>query len=153
MSCGVGHRLGSDLALLCGCGVGWKLQLRCHPLAWEPPYAASAALKRQKTTRRKKRKKKRLETEVQLVSLLAKRWAFLGKFFLFENKCNGVELIYKIVSVSGVQLVGLSFVGLNLWSRQAPQEVCGEWGCWLPCLSVPMAESVTGRVWHQARGI
>ena len=47
MSCGVGHRCGSDLALL------W---LWCRPvavapigpLAWEPPYAASVALKRKK---------------------------------------------------------------------------------------------------------
>ena len=45
MSCGVGHRRSLDLALL------W---LWCRPvaraliqhLAWEPPYAASAALKR-----------------------------------------------------------------------------------------------------------
>ena len=39
MSCGVGRRCGSDLALL------W---LWCRP-AWEPPYAMGAALKRQKT--------------------------------------------------------------------------------------------------------
>ena len=47
MSCGVGHRCGSDLALL------W-LWLRpaavapISPLAWEPPHAVGAALKRQK---------------------------------------------------------------------------------------------------------
>ena len=47
VSCGVGHRHGSDLALL------W---LWCRlvatalipPLAWEPPYATGVALKRQK---------------------------------------------------------------------------------------------------------
>ena len=47
MSCGVGHRRGSDLVLR------W---LRCRlaatapiqPLAWEPPYAAGATLKRTK---------------------------------------------------------------------------------------------------------
>ena len=47
MSCGVGHRRGSDLAWL------W---LRCRltataliqPLAWEHPYAAGAALKTNK---------------------------------------------------------------------------------------------------------
>ena len=46
MSCGIDHRRGSDLALL------W---LWCRPvatalirsLAWEPPYAVSAALERQ----------------------------------------------------------------------------------------------------------
>ena len=45
MSCGVGHRHGLDLVLLC---------LWCRPAAaapicsldWEPPYAAGAALKR-----------------------------------------------------------------------------------------------------------
>ena len=50
MSCGVGHRRGSDLTLL------W-LQHRpaatapVQPQAWEPPYAAGAALKRQKEKR------------------------------------------------------------------------------------------------------
>ena len=52
MSCGVGRRHGSDLALL------W---LWCRPaataligpLAWEPPYATVAALKRQKKTETK----------------------------------------------------------------------------------------------------
>ena len=52
-SCGIGHRRGSDLALL------W---LWCRPaataligpLAWEPPYAAGSALKRQKTEKKKK---------------------------------------------------------------------------------------------------
>ena len=51
MSCGVGHRLGLDPALL------W---LRCRPVAkaptgplsWEPPYAMGMALKRE--TKRKK---------------------------------------------------------------------------------------------------
>ena len=52
MSCGVGSRLGSDLALL------W---LWCRPaataligpLAWEPPYALGAALKKKKKTNKK----------------------------------------------------------------------------------------------------
>ena len=57
MSCGVGRRCGSDMALL------W-LWLRpaatvpIGPLAWEPPYAAGAALKRQKDQKKKKEKKK-----------------------------------------------------------------------------------------------
>ena len=50
VSCGVGQRCGSDLALLwlwhcCGCGVAVAL---IQPLAWEFPYAAGAALKRKK---------------------------------------------------------------------------------------------------------
>ena len=55
MSCGVGGRRSSDLALL------W---LWCRPaattlirlLAWEPPYAVSVALKRQKTKTNKQTK-------------------------------------------------------------------------------------------------
>ena len=47
MSCGVGRRHGSDLALLCL----WRRPMATDPigpLAWEPPYAAGAALKRQR---------------------------------------------------------------------------------------------------------
>ena len=54
MSCGVGHRRGSDPALL---------QLWCRPaatapirsLTWELPYAADAALKRQTNTQTNKK--------------------------------------------------------------------------------------------------
>jgi len=47
VSCGVGHRYGSDLALL------WlwhrpAATAPIRPLAWEPPYAAGVAPKRQK---------------------------------------------------------------------------------------------------------
>ena len=48
MSCGAGHRLGSDLVLL------WLWRrpeaiAPIRPLAWEPPFAAGAALKGQNT--------------------------------------------------------------------------------------------------------
>ena len=44
MSCSVGHRHGSDLALLwLLCRPAATAQIR--PLAWEPPYAMGAALK------------------------------------------------------------------------------------------------------------
>ena len=46
MSCGVGHRLGSDLELLWL----WRRLVAAAPvgpLAWEPPYAVVVALKRQ----------------------------------------------------------------------------------------------------------
>ena len=46
MSCGVGCRQGSDLALLWLCRPAAVGPIR--PLAWEPPYTADAALKRQK---------------------------------------------------------------------------------------------------------
>ena len=45
MSCGVGHRSGSDLVLL------WRrlaATALTGPLAWEPPYAAEAALEKAK---------------------------------------------------------------------------------------------------------
>jgi len=47
MSCGVGHRCTSDLALLWLWHRTVAIAL-IGPLAWEPPYAAGAALKRQK---------------------------------------------------------------------------------------------------------
>ena len=56
MSCGVAHRRGSDPTVL------WHRLAAVapiRPLAWEPPYAASAALKRRKT---KKKKKERILT-------------------------------------------------------------------------------------------
>ena len=65
MSCGVGDRLSSDLALL------WLRHRPAAvapitPLPWEPPYAAGAALKRQKThahTQKPKRKMKNMRRE------------------------------------------------------------------------------------------
>ena len=67
MSCGVGHRCRSDLALL------WLLGRPAavtpiRPLPWEPPRAAGTALKRQKTKKKKKKRSgfsdcgKRMET-------------------------------------------------------------------------------------------
>ena len=49
MSCGVGRRPGSDLALL-WCRLAATALIR--PLAWEPPYATSVALKGQKTRKK-----------------------------------------------------------------------------------------------------
>ena len=51
MSCGVGRRCGSDLALL----RLWRRPAATAligPLAWEPPYAADVTLKRQKKKKR-----------------------------------------------------------------------------------------------------
>ena len=59
MSCGAGHRQGSDLVLLWL----WRRPAAAAPirsLAWEPPYAMGAVLKRQ-NKKKKKRKKKRKE--------------------------------------------------------------------------------------------
>ena len=47
VSCGVGHRRSSDLALLwLGCRPAATALIQ--PLAWEPPYATGATLKRTK---------------------------------------------------------------------------------------------------------
>ena len=61
VSCSVGPRRGSDLALL------WlwhrlAATTLIGPLAWEPPYAADVALERQKDKKKKsKREKKKVE--------------------------------------------------------------------------------------------
>ena len=47
MSCGVGHKCGSDPVFLWLCSRLAATAL-IQPLAWEPPYAAGVALKRQK---------------------------------------------------------------------------------------------------------
>ena len=55
MSCGVGHRGGSDPALLwLQCRLAASAPIR--PLAWEPPYAAGMALKRKKKKNQHERK-------------------------------------------------------------------------------------------------
>ena len=47
VSCGVGHKHGSDPALLwLWCRLAATAPIR--PLAWEPPYAAGAALEKDK---------------------------------------------------------------------------------------------------------
>ena len=55
VSCGVGCRRSSDLALL---WLWHRLAATApiDPLAWEPPYAMDAALKVQKTKDKKKKK-------------------------------------------------------------------------------------------------
>ena len=53
MNCGIGHRCGSDLALLwlwCRLVASAPLQ---QPVPWEPPYAVGVALKRQKKKKKK----------------------------------------------------------------------------------------------------
>ena len=55
MSCGVGHRLGLDLALLwLWCRRAAVALIRL--LAWELPYAMGAALKRPKGKKKKRKK-------------------------------------------------------------------------------------------------
>ena len=57
MSCGVGYRRNSDLALLwLWCRPVATAPIR--PLAWEPPYAVGVALENTKRQKKKKKKKK-----------------------------------------------------------------------------------------------
>ena len=56
MSCGVGYRLGLDLALLWL----WRRPVataQIRPPAWEPSYAAGVALEKAKRPKKKKKKK------------------------------------------------------------------------------------------------
>ena len=63
MSCGVGRRHGSDLALLwLWCRPAAVAPIR--PLVWEPPYAVGVALKRQKTKKHKKQRHFMIESHV-----------------------------------------------------------------------------------------
>ena len=60
MSCGVGCRRGSDLALLWL----WRRPVAAAPigpLAWEPPYAAGVAQEMAKRQKKKKKKEKDLK--------------------------------------------------------------------------------------------
>jgi len=60
MSCGIGRRHGSDLALLWLC-CRLAATVLIRPLAWESPYATGAALKGQKTEKKKKKSGDRCE--------------------------------------------------------------------------------------------
>ena len=58
MSCGVGHRHGSDLVLLwLWCRLAATALIR--PLAWEPPYATGAALEKAKKTKKNEKRKEK----------------------------------------------------------------------------------------------
>ena len=54
LSCGVGHRCGSDLMLL---WLWYRVAAASpiRPLAWEPPYWAGAAQKKKKKKKKKKK--------------------------------------------------------------------------------------------------
>ena len=69
VSCGVGCRRGSDLALLwLWCSLAALIRL----LVWEALYAVSEALKRQKTKRKKKSLRKNKPESASFVSIW--RW-------------------------------------------------------------------------------
>ena len=67
MSCGVGRRHASDLALLWLWPWLWLAAVALiRPLAWEPPYAVSVALKKAKKTKKKKKKNDSMTYSLQL---------------------------------------------------------------------------------------
>ena len=68
VSCGVGHRRGSDLAWL---WLWLAATAPTGPLAWKSPYAAGAALKRPR-----KRKKKKGNSGAVPGSLVFRYWCF-----------------------------------------------------------------------------
>ena len=70
MSCGVGCRCGSDLAML-GLWHRPTATALIGPLAWEPPYAVGVALKRQKE--KKKIMKESLSDILRSLSFSGKR--------------------------------------------------------------------------------
>ena len=60
MSCGVGHRFGSDPVLLWL----WRRPMAAaliRPIDWEPPYAPGAAQENGKKTKQKTKKKRKKE--------------------------------------------------------------------------------------------
>ena len=68
MSCGVGHRPGSDPTLLwLWCRLAFAALIR--PLAWELPYAAGVALKKKKKKKKRKEKKKEKAVFFDLLAL------------------------------------------------------------------------------------
>ena len=86
MSCGVGHRHGSDVAVLWL----WRRLVAIAPigpLAWEPPYATGAALKKKKKKKKKRPREKqstalgplRFLAEVLWTSCLSRGSLFHGR--------------------------------------------------------------------------
>ena len=69
MSCGVGCRCSSDLALL------WlwyrpAATAPIRPLAWEPPYAMVSGPRKGKKTKKKKKKKKEFVHSIEVVEFI-----------------------------------------------------------------------------------
>ena len=90
MSCGVGRRCASDLALLWL----WRRPAATaliRPLGWEPPYAAGVALKGQKTKGKRKKSVKATCLKNQTIEY---DW-MISKL----TPCSQLETCYRIIVV------------------------------------------------------
>ena len=85
MSCGVGHRHGSDPALL-GLWCRPAAAAPIRPLAWEPPCATGAALKDQTKKKQKKQKKQKNKTHLITLNDLNPPSLFLKSPYPFSSK-------------------------------------------------------------------
>ena len=73
MSCSVGHRYGSDPAMLWL----WRRPVTTaliRPLAWEPPYATGAALEKKKKKKKRKKERKLLQWFKLKLMVVETRW-------------------------------------------------------------------------------
>ena len=96
MSCGVGRRRGSDLALV------WLWHrpgstAPTDPLAWEPPYAVGVALKRTKDKKERKKENQMKKHESNIRDLWNNtKWAYLHILGIpEEEKEKGIENIFE----------------------------------------------------------
>ena len=88
MSCGVGHRYISNLALL---WLWLAATALIRPLAWEPPYAAGEALKKK---RKKKKRRRRRQKSIFKENYNANNEVPLGTIF-------SVYIQYPVVNHNG----------------------------------------------------
>ena len=99
MSCGVGRRCCSDLALLwLWCSPAATAPIR--PLAWEPPHAVGMAQKRQKTKKKKKKKKKRKKKKKNLKTYLI----FIQSGTKIKRKISAEASQPKACTLAGLEL-------------------------------------------------
>ena len=129
MSCGAGHRCGSDLVLL---WLWHRLAATAliRPLAWETPYATDVALKRQITEKTEKKKKKKNLVKFQSPVLIVLKgmsicfsrkmeWGYL-QIPLADVGCpyrdvNHSSLLVSFICVFHDSYIFIILVSLNLY--------------------------------------
>ena len=99
MSCGVGGRGGSDLALL------WLwlwpvATALIRPLAWEPPYAASQKTKDKRQKKRKFSRVQELESQINVLHRLTKIFSSYSsdKDYFFKTSSSAMEDLHYLSS-------------------------------------------------------